>query len=252
MTFDWFLWIVVALAQTVLSFLAWRSPIGCKWFPRYIYFATIQTFALLAVFFWTHDRNTYFVVYSAGSIIGTILTLMIVGSLWRQVFGTPAALPPGTLTQFRTLVLSIVVPLCAVLIGFFRAHSSRDYLNSIINLETVVLSATGVTLTLMVLYSKHLGISWRSKPAGIIGGFLWCFGVNWLAMFLAGREMMSIYTAQRLGQLAYLLALLLWGRVLLEKGRAPGVAGEKYDRVLREFDLTEFYGARLRTRPTQT
>ncbi|HEV7522966.1 MAG TPA: hypothetical protein VGP89_17830 [Candidatus Angelobacter sp.] len=238
-------------AQSVLSVIAYRAKLGCAWFPRYIYFATAQSFILLAIAY--TNLPVYIAVYLLGSIIGTVLALAVVGSLWRLTFGSPASLPPGTLTRFRTLVLSIVCPLAAVLIGFFRAHSSHAYFNSLINLETVVLSATGVTLALMVVYSKHLGISWRSKPAGILGGFLWCFGINWLAMFLAGRETMSIYAAQRIGQVAYLIALVLWGRVLLEKERASEkTTNEKLDRVLQEFELMEIFGARLRTRPTQT
>lgn len=253
MTLDWILWITVALAQAALSVLAARSRIGCKWFPRYIYCATMQTPILMAAAIFGVSRGLYFALYSACALLTAILALAVTGSLWRQTFGSPASLPLGTLAQFRTLVVSIVVPLCAVLAGFFRVHSAHFYFNSIINLETVVLSASGVTLALMVVYSRYLGISWRSKPAGIIGGFLWCFGVNWLVMFLAGREMMSIFTAQRLGQLAYLLALLLWARVLLGKERAPGkIRGEKFDRMVREFELTEFYGSTLRTRPTQT
>lgn len=252
MTIDWFLWIAVAVAQTLLSVIAMRAKLGCVWFPRYIYFATAQTFILMAAWFFKANQLTYFAIYSTGSLVTIALALMVIGSLWRLTFGSPASLPPGTITRFRTLVLSIVCPLAAVLVGFFRAHSPRFYFNSIINLETVVLSATGVTLALMVLYSKHLGISWRSKPAGILGGFLWCFGINWLAMFLAGREIMSIYAAQRMGQVAYLISLLLWARVLLEKERAPGkVTDEQFDRVLQEFELREFYSAGLRTRPSQ-
>jgi hypothetical protein len=253
MNLDWFLWITVALAQAALSVIAFRSKQNTVWFRRYIYFATAQTLLLMTAAVAGASQGLYFTIYSSCAILGTLLALLVVGSLWRQTFGSPASLPPGTLTRFRTLVLAIVCPLTVVLISFFRAHSAHAYFNSLINLETVVLSASGVTLALMVFYSKHLGISWRSKQAGILGGFLWCFGTNWLATFLTGQEIISIYAAQRIGQVAYLISLIVWARVLLEKERDPGViADEQLDRVLHEFGLAEMFGARLRVRPTHT
>jgi hypothetical protein len=253
MTLDWSLWISVALAQVVLCVMATRAKLGCAWFPRYVYFATTKTFVLMAVAVFTRDLRLYTAVNSTAAAIGPVLALLVVGSLWRLTFGYQTKLPPGTLTRFRTLVCAIVCPLAVVLITFFRAHSRHAYFNSLINLEVVVLSACGVTLALMVFYSKHLGISWRSKPAGILAGFLWCFGANWLVMFLAGQEAMSIYAAQRIGQVAYLVALFVWLRVLLQKERAPRViADEQVDRVLREFGLGDMYSARLRTRQSHS
>lgn len=253
MNLDWFLWVAFAFAQLALSVIAFRSNQKEIWFRRYIYFATAQTPILMAAAILGASQALYFWLYTSGSMIGMVLALLVVGSLWRQTFGTPASLPPGTLTRFRTLVLAIVCPLTAVLISFFRAHSAHAYFNSLINLETVVLSASGVTLALMVFYSKHLGISWRSKETGILGGFLWCFGTNWLATFLTGQQIISTYAAQRIGLVACLISLIVWARVLLEKERDPGmIADEQFDRVIEEFGLAEMFGARLRVRPTHT
>lgn len=247
MTLDWILWIALAVTQAAISIIAFRSKLNCVWFPRYIYFVTVKTPILMAVALFG-GQGLYFTLYAAGSLIGMVLALMVVGSLWRQTFGPSSKLPPDTLTHFRTLVVSVVCPLAVVLVTFFRARNAHAYLGSLINLETVVLSASGVTLALMIFYSKHLGISWRSKPAGILGGFLWCFGVNWLLMFLAGQEIISIYTAQRIGLVVCLLTFVVWGRVLLQKERAPGVTDDQINRVLREFGLNDLYGVRLRTR----
>jgi hypothetical protein len=253
MNLDWFLWIVFAVGQLALSVIAFRSNQKEIWFRRYIYFAAAKTPILMVAAILGVSQALYFWLYTSGSLIGMVLALLVVGSLWRQTFGSPASLPPGTLTRFRTLVLAIVCPLTVALISFFRAHSAHAYFNSLINLETVVLSASGVTLALMVFYSKHLGISWRSKQAGILGGFLWCFGTNWLATFLTGQQIISIYFAQRIGLVACLISLIVWARVLLEKERDPGmIADEQLDRVLHEFGLAEMFGARLRVRPTHT
>jgi len=253
MTLDLILWITLALGQSVLSVLAIRRKIRCAWFPQYIYFVTTKTFILMAVAFITRDLRLYTVINMVMAAVGPFIALLVVGSLWRQTFGSPASLPPGTLTRFRTLVLAVICPLTVVLISFFRAHSAHAYFNSLINLETVVLSASAVTLALMVVYSKHLGISWRSKPAGIVIGFLCSFGTNWLATFLTGQEIISIYAAQRIGLVACLISLIVWARVLLEKERDPGmIADEQLDRVLQEFGLAEMFGARLRVRPTHT
>lgn len=247
MTFDWFLWIALAAGQSALSALAPRAHLKCAWFARYLYFATAKTFILMAVAVFTRNLSLYILLNSIGAVLGTMIVLAVIGSLWREVFGSKA-LPSGALAHFRTLVLSVVCPLCAVLIGFFRAHSSHEYFNPIINLETVVLSATSVTLALMVFYSKHLVISWRSKPTGIVGGFLLCFGVNWLAIFLAGQEVVSIIAAQRVWQIAYLVSLMWWGGTLLMKERVPGnTVNEKYDCIVREFELREICTASLRS-----
>jgi hypothetical protein len=253
MTLDWFLWIVFAFAQLILSVIASRSSQKEIWFRRYVYFATAQTPVLMAAVIMGASQALYFWLYTSGSMIGMVLALLVIGSLWRQTFGMPASLPPGTLTRFRTLVLAIVCPLTVVLFSFFRAHSAHAYFNSLVNLETVVLSASGVTLALMVVYSKHLGISWRSKPAGIVIGFLCSFGANWLATFLIGQKIISIYVAQRIGLVACLISLIIWARVLLEKQSDPGmIADEQFHRVLQEFGLAEMFGARLRVRPTHT
>ncbi|HEY3768148.1 MAG TPA: hypothetical protein VGN44_05705 [Candidatus Angelobacter sp.] len=248
MTLDWFLWIAMAVGQSTLSVLALRARLKYTWFARYIYFATAKTFTLMAIAVFTRDLNLYIAANSTGSVIGALIVLAVIGSIWRQVFRSEAELEPGTLTRFRTLVLAIVCPLCAVLIGFFRAHSSHNYFNPILNLETIVLSATSVTLALMIFYAKHLGISWRAKPAVIVGGFLWCFGMNWLAIFMAGQEAVSISTAQRIGQAAYLVTLALWGGALLRRERVPRkTTNEKYDQILREFELREICSTSLRT-----
>jgi hypothetical protein len=253
MNIDWTLWITVAVIQCVLSVIATRSRNRSTWLARYIFFATTQTFILMGVAAILRAPRLYLAAYSVGSVVGTSLAIAVIASAWRTVFGPDMALPLGTLTRFRILVLSIIIPLCAVLIGFFRARTPREYLNAVINLESVVLSATSVTMVLMIIYSGHLGISWRSKPARTVGGFLWCFGTNWLVVFIAGREFVSISTAQRMGQVAYLMSLMLWGHVLLDKERAPkALTGADLLEIQRQFGIHGIFVAGMRERSTRT
>jgi hypothetical protein len=239
---DWTLWIVIANIQILLAVMAASSKFSRTWFARYLYFAAVKTFILLVLAAWFRDQKLHDYCLMAATIIGFGFVAAAVSEVWGKVVGPSIFLPRGTMARFVSAAV-IIGSLEPVMVGLFRAHTLLDYLNALLDIDVAVFSAIAITSVGLVIYSKYLGVTWRSEPAGIIAGFCVAFGVNGIVYALAGQEMMPTLLAQRTGQLFYFATMFLWYRVLTAGDEKPYYVGrEEVEEVLQSLAQAEKTG----------
>lgn len=235
MAFDWTIWILIAVFQLTLASKAVRSHLKKSWFAAYLYFASGKTIALMLVDAWSERLDVYQACSLALALPGIGLIAGAIRESWKEVFGPSLSLPRGTVARFVSTAV-IICSLAPVFAGLFSAHTAREYMNALLNTEVATLTAAVVTIAMMIVYSKYLGAYWDKTQAAIIGGFCLALGTNWIVLFAAGRQALPVMEAQRIGQLGYLCALVLWYGVLAKEAAPECVTRAEVEEMLLELE----------------
>jgi hypothetical protein len=221
-SFDVFLWFAMAIAQTLLSaLLIWRRlehryPSFCL----FIYFASLKTWFLIAIpsgWPWT-----YFWSYYAISVIACVLMAVAIGELYRKTFGVSWVRVPAWVPRNLAAWLAAAISSCAVLAIALKPLGANRYLVMMSGIHAALISALFISLVILALYSRYLGIGWRPWPQRIAIGFLIFLSVNGATLYMIGissRETAAL--VRRTGMLAYFVSLLWWGCTLWAKETVP-------------------------------
>jgi hypothetical protein len=219
---DVFLWFAIAIGQTILSAIALRRRLDRRYlaFCSYIYFSTVKTWFLIAIP--SGQDWLYFWAYYACSVTACILMAMAVGELYRKTFAKGWARVPSWVPHNVGAWLAGAISSCAVLAIALRPIGWNRYAALMAGIQAALVSAILISLVILVLYSRHLGIGWRPWPLRIACGFIFFLGVNATTMHMLGitsRETAEL--VRRLGQIAYFVSLLWWGCTLWARETVP-------------------------------
>lgn len=224
-TFDVFLWLAMALAQTYLSVLAIQRQLNHRYpaFSLFVYFATLKTWLLIAI---PSGRPwTYFWTYYAMSVVACVLMAVAIGELYSKTFGKRWVRVPAWVPRNVAAWLAAAISSCVVLAIALKPLGAHRYLIMMSGLHAALVSALLISLIILAVYSRHLGIGWRPWPQRIAIGFFVFLSVNGATLYLIGitaPEMAAV--VRRTGMMAYFVSLLWWGCTLWGKETVPGKA----------------------------
>jgi hypothetical protein len=240
LSFDWVLWLTIIAVETGLAVFslrreAWRSFPS---FSIYICFQAVKALILLTIGLYFRNPKLFSLFSIVFSLLGTVLLAAVLRGIWNRTMGPRMSRPPRTTIKFVG-VLAGIYPACLMVVAVSRARGLAEHLTALMSIDFVVTAATVGTLLAMGFYATHLRIPIGTRTARISAGLVLCLLANSVAAFLAGKFGISVVTAQRVGQIAYLLTLGLWWWALWEK--APVVA-----------PLTAEEVARMRTHHSET
>ncbi|MFL6314826.1 MAG: hypothetical protein ACJ71W_22195 [Terriglobales bacterium] len=246
-SFDVFLWLTIALGQTILSAIIMRRRMDRRYlaFCCYIYFSTLKTWILISIP--SGHAWLYFWLSYACSVTACILMAMAVGELYRKTFAPGWARVPAWVPRNVAAWLAGAISSCAVLAIALRPMGWNRYAAVMAGIQAALVSAILISLVILALYARHLGITWRPWPLRIACGFIFFLGVNATTMHMLGitsRE--TAETVRRLGQIAYLVSLLWWGGALWGIETVPTAAtAEQIADMVSEHRRTVTAAARL-------
>jgi hypothetical protein len=240
LSFDLVLWLTIIAVETALAVFslrreAWRSFPS---FSIYICFQAVKALILLTIGLCFRNQKLYSLGSIVFSLLGTVLLAAVLRGIWNRTMGPRISRPPRTTIKFAG-VLAGIYPACLMVAAVSRARGLAEHAAALVTIDFVVMAATVGTLLAMGFYATRLRIPIGTRTARISAGLVLCLLVNAVAFFLAGKFGISVFTAQRVGQIAYLLTLGLWWWALWEK--APVVVA-----------LTAEEVARMRTHHSET
>ncbi|HEV7674331.1 MAG TPA: hypothetical protein VGQ12_07355 [Candidatus Angelobacter sp.] len=221
-SFDVFLWLAIAAIQSALSIMLLRRDAGKRYpaFCLFIYFSALTTWYLMAI---PSGRPwTYFWSYYAISVVQCVLMAVAIGELYRKTFGKRWARVPAWVPRNIGAWLAAAISSCALLAIELRPLGPEKYVVVMGGLEAALVSALLISLVILIIYSRHLGIGWRPWPQRIAIGLLISLSVNGATMFMIGitsRETAAL--VRRTGMLAYFVSLLWWGCTLWARETVP-------------------------------
>jgi hypothetical protein len=232
---DWTAWIVIAVTQVLLASKALRSSYRRSWFAKYIYYAVLKTTTLMILSAWFYSHKLYNGIYMIAALPALFLIGMTVREIWLRLYGPSLSLPKGTVAQFISCVV-IICSLAPTFTGLFRARRASEYLNAALNVEVAIFMAAVMVFVALYLYSEYLGHTGEKAQRGIIGGFCIALGTNSVGYFLAGQQLVDLPTVQRVGEIAYIGAMLWWYSVLTDESNPADASREEVEAVLRELE----------------
>ncbi len=206
------LWACAAAGQAILSFLLFKSASGQRYpaFSHYVYYVTAKSIVLFYIAC-SYKYAIYFWAYYPASFLACLLMVPVIMEIFLRVYGPARALPAGTIRALQTWIL----PSCAmVLIGaatFQIGHNATYIVRIMATAERMLISAILVFLLVLLGYSTRLGLSWRSRIAGVAIGFVLFLSFNVVSAFFRGNA--PPWLARITGsfrQLSYLLVFIYW------------------------------------------
>jgi hypothetical protein len=239
-SFDVLLWFAIAISQSLLSAILLRRRLDRRYlaFCSFIYFSTFKTWVLIAISI--GEGWLYFWLYYACSFTACILMAMAVGELYRKMFAKDWARVPAWVPRNVSAWLAGAISSCAVLAVALRPAGWNKYAVIMAGVQAALVSALLISLVILVLYARHLGIGWRPWPLRIACGFIFFLSVNATTLHMLGiTSRDTAETVRRLGQIAYFVSLLWWGGTLWGVETLPEAATSE--------QIADMVGANRRT-----
>jgi hypothetical protein len=162
--------------------------------------------------FWTH---------AVSSAANSILMLFVALEVYARVYGPRMALPPWVPRKVLTMIgtaLAAAVTVVSLLSPRNGGVLTRHLAEGEIGLTLVVLSV----FIILLLYSRHLAITWRPRDAGIATGFVLYLGTSLVVLYVRARFPLPVAViAGHVSMVCYLATLVWWLIVLRTKEEAP-------------------------------
>jgi len=208
---DYVLWIVTILSECLLLFVAVRGRAG-RALPRYVLyvgFLCFQALLLLAISQFL-PYTFYFWTYYAGMAVETCMLMVVLYDIFRGIFDPLNSLPDRTVAKLISFV--VVISAVAITLALWVPAVNRD---SVTVLVRTFHRTTGFVVALsfwsLVMYARSLGIPWRTRIAGITGGFLLYLSVNTFTVAMVGFAPQSWFPwLDRIGNAAFMASLFVW------------------------------------------
>ena len=202
------LWYGTLAAQPILLLIIfWRG--GHKkhpWFPRYLVIDFLGSIFLLSV----ADYKEYVASFYLLAIFTACCKAGVLVGVIHHVFAPYEELPRGTMAR---LVIGIVSAI-GILSGIIFHSHARNLDNSMNFLRTADSALAAAILCgfwIVVIYARKLGLYWRSQTVGVAVGFLFhssCQTATKIILLTAHPE--AAIWVRNIGQLSYLITLLIW------------------------------------------
>ena len=227
----WYLW---TAPHVFLGVLAWiflrrglhkQSPVFCAYIlSELTQFVVLITFSLYGIWHPGHGLNLYrwIVVWSSGIV--SLLSFGVIYELVNQLILSRSVLGK-TLRPVMRGSAAILVVLTAVASARLGVTVER-----VVNVFAVLDFSTSVLqvglLLVLFLFSRALGISWRSLPVGIaVGlGIVGCVELSAAPLFSVFSHRYVLIDVIRMS--GFHVCVLVWLFYLLLPERGPKLAGE--------------------------
>jgi hypothetical protein len=204
------LWILHPVIEIPLAAIMYRRKLHRQFptFFAYILF-NLAGFAILFPLYRSDSSTGYFLAYWISAIACWVFGFKIIREILSDVF----RLFPGEkrvgLVLFRWAAL-VTAGLVLVLLASAVVMPSTPLVVGMMAVERSVRFAQCALILLLLLFSRHMGISWRHQSIGIALGFGWFAAVELVAFVLYSGSAIHESTLDLLNVVAYSLTLIAW------------------------------------------
>ena len=224
---DYLLWMMVIAAELVLFFGAIKRRLASD-FPYFVWLLGFVSFKSLLLAFTNFVAGVwaYFYVYYFGAAIEATLLVLVAAEMFRLLFEPVSALRPSALSRMAGATIAIV----AVGVTIITWHPKVDLpvmLAVLYKGRAALDIVICLAFWLLVLYSRFVGLPWRSRMADIVSGFLFYLTFQSVThALLIFSQFFSVLS--RFHSLAYLGGLCFWFAALRkqEPTFAPASQGQ--------------------------
>jgi hypothetical protein len=204
------LWIVHPVIEIPLAgIMYWRKlhrqfPI----FFAYILFQVAQ-FVILFPLFRSDSVMEYFLAYWISAIACWVFGFKIIHEIFSDVFRFFPTQKDMGMVLFRWAAL-VTAGLVLVLLASTAVMPGTPLGGGMIAVERGVRFTQCALILFLLLFSGHMGVSWRQHSIGIALGFVWFAGVELVVFVLYSGGAIQQLTLNLLNLVAYSLALIVW------------------------------------------
>lgn len=226
-----YLWLATAFWQVVVALVVIRAEFrrGYPAFSSFACFVAIKTPILMAL-----PGSLYFLAYAVASAATCVLLWAVLFEVYTRVCGPHFSLPswvPRTMASWLALAVGASAAATAIL---YAVRSLPKRLALLAAIQGGMLMALFFALAVLLVYSRYLGMEWKTRPKQIVVGLAIYLSVNTVVLFLlnhVSREL-TIFL-DRTGQIVFLIALIWWTFTLRKPEPAPEpVTQEIMDTIL--------------------
>lgn len=164
------LWIAAPLGQVVIAVtMIYRNL--CREYPLFLCYTVFHVIQVIVAILALHySYTTYFYVYWGSELIDAMLELAVIQEVFSHVFCAYEGLQALGLLLFRWATLVLLGIAIAASLSAPGSDSSRVIAGFLVMQRSVRIVQTGL-LTLLFLFSRIVGLKWRTPVFGIALGF---------------------------------------------------------------------------------
>lgn len=177
--------------------------------------------------------TVYMAVYYFGSISSGILMLLAAGEVCAHVFGPRIGIPQWAQKRLA-LFIGMGVATAVLIHSLWRPLNGGQWGRTFNGLELDLAITAWAVFSILWIFSRSLGISWRPRLQGIVLGFVLYLSIDVAMVFVRARwPREAIGIAGQIGLIAYLLSLAVWGKTFWA---AEPVRESATDEMMEEFE----------------
>ena len=211
----------------------------------YVIWEAVGGTAALAIARWAPPMH-YFVAFYVVNLLGYVIAFAVAVELYYKVFDPRVGL---TTWAPRHVVIMISVSLgVAITLGLvLAARNGGSLTRTMVTMEQIMSVALWATFCILLIYSRSLGFTWRSRPAGIAVGFSLYLTISVVSVFIRARfSLRAAFIAGQVGMAAEFLSLAWWSGIFWGEEKLPESAvSEQVEEMLEQYRKTVEAAARL-------
>jgi len=214
-----YLWLATAFWQIIVAFVVFRAEFRRRYpaFSAFACFAAIKTPILMVL-----PGSLYFLAYTIAVAASCVLLWAVLFELYSRVCGPHFSLPswvPRTMASWLALAIGASAVATAIL---YAVRSLPKRLALLAAIQGGMLMALFLALVVLLIYSRHLGMEWKTRPKQIVVGLAVYLSVNTVVLFLLNHVSRELTTfLDRIGQIAFIFSLIWWTFTLRRREPAP-------------------------------
>ena len=214
-----YLWLATAFWQIVVALVVVRAQFRHVYpaFSSFACFVAIKTPILMFL-----PVSLYILTYTLASVATCLLLWAVLFELYTRVCGPHFSLPswvPHTLASWLALAISASAAATAVL---YAVRSLPKRLALLAAIQGGMLMALFLALAILLIYSRYLGMEWKTRPKQIVVGLAIYLSVNTVVLFLLNHVSQELTKfLDRAGQIVFVFSLIWWTFTLRRREPAP-------------------------------
>jgi hypothetical protein len=226
-----YLWLATAFWQIVVALVVVRAQFRHVYpaFSSFACFVAIKTPILMFL-----PVSLYILTYTLASVATCLLLWAVLFELYTRVCGPHFSLPswvPRTLASWLALAISASAAATGVL---YAVRSLPKRLALLAAIQGGMLMALFLALAILLIYSRYLGMEWKTRPKQIVVGLAIYLSVNTVVLFMLNHASRGLTKfLDRTGQIAFLVSLIWWTFTLRRREPAPEpITEEMFETIL--------------------
>jgi len=203
-----YLWLATAFWQIVVALVVLRPSFRRAYpaFSAFACFAAITTPILMVL-----SGSQYFLAYTLVAAASYGLLWAVLFELYTRVCGPHFSLPswvPRTMASWLALSIGASAATTALL---YAVRSLPKRLALLAAIQGGMVMALFLALAVLLIYSRYLGMEWKTRPKQIIAGLAIYFAVKTVVLFSLNHVSRELTTfLDRTGQIAFIFSLIWW------------------------------------------